>query len=144
MFRQLVTVGPNPGNLLNNINSLFTYHPLQISAIVETVWQNRYNAASSQTSSPFFPWSPKVAYPLLTDNFFSGYQWTGGTPVPIAPPANFVPPIQQPGIQNTWDGGSAIPTKRGEPAVLAQSGISHLWGRNALDGLDGDQPFAAR
>jgi hypothetical protein len=110
MFRQLVTVGPNPGNRLNNINSLFTYHPLQISAIVETVWQNRYNAASSQTSSPFFPWSPKVAYPLLTDNFFSGYQWTGGTPVPIAPSANFVPPIQQPGIQNTWDGSSPMPT----------------------------------
>ena len=106
MFRQLVTVGPNPGNRLHNINSLFTYHPLQISAIVETVWLNRYNAASSQTSSPFFPWSPKVAYPLLTDNYFSGYQWTGGTPVPIAPPANFVPPIQQPGIQSTWDGAS--------------------------------------
>jgi len=111
MFRQLVTVGPNPGNRLKNINSLFTYHPLQISAIVETVWLNRYNAASSQTSSPFFPWSPQVAYPLLAEpGFFSGYKWPGGTPEPIAPPADFVPPLKQPGIQGTWDGISASNT----------------------------------
>jgi hypothetical protein len=106
MFRQLVTVGPNPGNLLNNINSLFTYHPLQISAITETVWLNRYNAASSQTSSPFFPWSPQVAYPILNAPFFSGYDWTGPTPVPIGSPGGFVLPINQPGIQQTWDGTS--------------------------------------
>jgi hypothetical protein len=59
MFRQLVTVGPTPGNRLNNINSLFTYHPLQIAAITETVWQNRYNAASSQTSAAFCPCLPR-------------------------------------------------------------------------------------
>jgi len=106
MFRQLVTVGPNPGNLLNNINSLFTYHPLQISAITETVWLNRYNAASSQTSSPFFPWSPQVAYPILNAPFFSGYDWTDPTPVPLGPPGGLVLPINQPGIQQTWDGTS--------------------------------------
>jgi hypothetical protein len=109
MFRQLVSVGPHPGNLLNNINSLFTYHPLQISAIVETVWLNRYNAASSQTSSPFFPWSPQVASPILNAPFFSGYTWTAGVPTQIPPPGGFVLPINQPGIQNTWDGIGANP-----------------------------------
>jgi hypothetical protein len=108
MFRQLVSVGPVPGNLQNNINSLFTYHPLQLSAIVETVWLNRYNAASSQTSSPFFPWSPAVAFPILNASHFSGYDWSGALPVPLAPPAGFVPPLQQPGIQNTWDGTTPI------------------------------------
>ena len=73
MFRQLVT--PAGGTLpqaLNNINSLFTYHPLQISAIVETVWQNRYNAGNSQTGSPFLPWSPQIASPILNAHSFSG------------------------------------------------------------------------
>ena len=108
MFRQLVTVGPTPGNRLNNINSLFTYHPLQIAAITETVWQNRYNAASSQTSAAFCPWSPQVAFPILSANYFSGYDWSStGTPTVPAAPANFVPPLQQPGIHGTWDGVSA-------------------------------------
>src|SRR5271170_5199846 len=111
MFRQLVTVGPNPGNRLNNINSLFTYHPLQISALVETVWQNRYNAASSQTSSPFNPWAPQVTYPMLNAKYFSGYRWTAAGPQPIDPPAGFVLPKDQPGVQNTWDGVTLpIPT----------------------------------
>jgi hypothetical protein len=114
MFRQLVTA-PNPADQLNNINSLFTYHPLQISAIVETVWQNRYNAASTQTSSPFLPWSPTVAHPLLTGrNFFSGYDWNSSPPTPIYPvyPVNFVPPLQQPGIKDTWDGLTATNNTR--------------------------------
>jgi len=111
MFRQLVTVGPNPGNRLNNINSLFTYHPLQISALVETVWQNRYNAATSQTSSPFCPWAPQVTHPMLSAKYFSGYRWTSAGPQPIDPPAGFVLPKDQPGVQNTWDGVTLpIPT----------------------------------
>ena len=57
MFRQLVTP-TTPASPLNNINSLFTYHPLQVSAIVETVWLNRNNAASSGTSSPLFHGPP--------------------------------------------------------------------------------------
>jgi hypothetical protein len=121
MFRQLVSVGPNPGNLLNNINSLFTYHPLQISAIIETVWLNRYNAASSQTSSPFFPWSPQVAFPILNAPFFSGYTWTGGVPNQIAAPGSFVLPINQPGIQNTWD-GTTLPM----PANMQSTNWDHL------------------
>lgn len=114
MFRQLVTPGHIGGNLtaavMNNINSLFVYHPLQISALIETVWLNRNNAASSQTSYPFFPWSPQLAYPILNANFFSGYDWTTSPPnvLPVAPP--FTTPLNQPGILNTWDGVGPNPT----------------------------------
>jgi hypothetical protein len=116
MFRQLVSVGPNPGNLLNNINSLFTYHPLQISAIIETVWLNRYNAASSQTSSPFSAWSPSVAYPILKANYFPGYKWGGsGGPVQLPTTGTPVAALDQPGIQNTWDGVTGSPPNTMQP-----------------------------
>ena len=95
MFRQLVG---NGANVIANINSLFTYHPLQLSALVETVWLNRNNAANSPTTAPFVPWAPEVAWQILNANFFTGYDWTGGTPVPIAPPATFVAPSDQPGL----------------------------------------------
>jgi hypothetical protein len=115
MFRQLVTPGPGgSGNVNDNINSLFSYHPLQTSAIVETVWLNRNNA--SQTSSPFIPWAPRISYPILNAPFFPGYDWSPGGPTPLPPgagitppPPNFVPPLSQPGIANTWDGVSAFP-----------------------------------
>jgi hypothetical protein len=98
MFRQLVA-GPN---VTNNINSLFTYHPLQISAIIETVWLNRSNATNSQTSSPFLPWSPQITHPILNADFFPGYHWpTGGFPPPSALPPLSIPhvkPISQPGL----------------------------------------------
>ncbi len=113
MFRQLVTPGHPGGNLtaavMANINSLFVYHPLQISALVETVWQNRNNAASSQTNYPFIPWSPQVAYPILNATFFTGYDWSTSPPTALLPPPTFTPPIKQPGILNTWDGSPGGP-----------------------------------
>jgi hypothetical protein len=122
MFRQLVTPGfpgPHPSPAVqNNINSLFTYHPLQISAIVETVWLNRYNAATSSISSPFLPWSPVVAYNILDAPFFPGYSWPGGggAPTPLSPGLDvnslappFTPPLLQPGIAGTWNGVGPMP-----------------------------------
>ena len=98
MFRQLV-VGPNAAS---NINSLFIYHPLQVSALVETVWQNRNNAVGSQTSSPFVPWPTQLTAPLLNADFFTGYKWVGGIPTPqlpqLPPPLTFVLPSAQPGL----------------------------------------------
>ena len=53
MFLQLVTPPtPNPVLAQRSVDSLFLYTPLQISALVETVWRNRYNAASAS----FTPW----------------------------------------------------------------------------------------
>src|SRR5271168_1371781 len=73
MFRQLVT-GPT---VINNINSLFAYHPLQLSALVEAVWLNRNNAPTvvnpPETSSWFVPWPPEMTWPLLSTSFFPGY-----------------------------------------------------------------------
>jgi hypothetical protein len=89
---------------MNNINSLFIYHPLQISALIETVWQNRNNALGSQTSYPFVPWSPQVAHPILNAPFFSGYDWISSPPTRLPPPAGFTIPLNQPGITHTWDG----------------------------------------
>ena len=113
MFRQLVTPGHPGPNLtaavMNNINSLFTYHPLQLSALIETVWQNRNNAANSQTSFPFFPWSPQVAIPILQAPFFSGYDWSTSPPTLLPLPTGFTPPLKQPGVLNTWDGTSPGP-----------------------------------
>jgi hypothetical protein len=105
MFRQLVA-GPN---VMSNINSLFVYHPLQISAIIETVWLNRSNTAGSQTSSPFLPWSPRLASEILSAPFFAGYDWSNASkplavyPV-LPPPSTYVFPRSQPGIKNTWNG----------------------------------------
>jgi hypothetical protein len=110
MFRQLVTPHPTDAaasqNLIQNINSLFTYHPLQISAIVETVWLNRYNAVPSPISSPFVSWPPEVTYPILNASFSSGYPWPNTTP-PLTPtPAPLsgalTPPLGQPGLG--WEG----------------------------------------
>lgn len=123
MFRQLVTPGL-PGPLtpaaLNNINSLFVYHPLQLSAIIETYWLNRLNAGSAETGSPFLPWAPQMATNLLSMNFFPGYDWSGGAPVALAPgaaisPLAFTAPLQQPGILNTWDGVSPFPPPGFQP-----------------------------
>lgn len=120
MFRQLVT--PSPGGpltpaVLDNINSLFVYHPLQISALVETYWLNRVNAATLETGSPFLPWPPQMAVNILKMPFFPGYDWSGvGGPTALPPggginppPPNFTLAINQPGIANTWDGTSAFP-----------------------------------
>ena len=110
MFRQIVTPVPPGGDLtaavINNINSLFTYHPLQIAAIVETVWLNRNNAVSSGTSAPFPPWAPQVAFPILNAPFFAGYDWSTLPPTPLPAPATYTAPLDQPGLKNTWDGTS--------------------------------------
>ncbi|MFY9803465.1 MAG: hypothetical protein WA211_08605 [Candidatus Acidiferrales bacterium] len=124
MFRQLVTPPPadtNPVDLTNNINSLFVYHPLQISALIETVWLNRANIAGSQTNYPFVPWSPAIAWRILNAPFFSGYDWSSHSPKLVPPSPDFVPPLSQPGIQNTWDG---ITTPL--PAGLQQTNWDHM------------------
>ncbi len=107
MFRQLVA----GANAQRNINSLFVYHPLQIAAIVETVWLNRNNKPNSGAFSPFAPWPPEVAYPILNSSSLPGYAWpTATTPDPLLPagmlPAQFTAPILQPGIQGTANGTS--------------------------------------
>jgi hypothetical protein len=103
MFRQLVT--PQPGMLpssavINNINSLFSYHPLQLSAIIETVWRNRYNAAPTAISSPFVPWPSEITFPILSASFNAGYDWSTGIPQPVLPTPPL--PFQQPGLG--WKG----------------------------------------
>jgi hypothetical protein len=126
MFNQLVTTDPpNPAQVVNNINSLFTYSPLQISAIVETVWLNRNNAASLQTSSPFLSWSPQITHSILSDTFFSGYDYTASPPTQLPPvigTASFVPPLQQPGIAHTWNPGLG----GGKPTTAQATNWHHL------------------
>lgn len=115
MFRQVVTPTlANQGNVFDNINSLFVYHPLQISAIVETVWLNRNNATNPQTGSPFVPWPPQIAQPILNYPFFPGYTFQPSPAPPTQlsppqPPVNFKLPIEQPGIAGTWDGSLPVP-----------------------------------
>jgi hypothetical protein len=109
MFRQLVA-GPNAQK---NINSLFVYHPLQIAAIVETVWLNRNNKPHSGAVSPFAPWPPEVAYHLLTSHSWSGYTWHTTGAVAMLPAGmlgpQFTKPLDQPGIQGTT--GTSPPLK---------------------------------
>ena len=45
MFLQLVRDVNNPGNTPANVRALFQYHPLQITALVETAWRNRQAGA---------------------------------------------------------------------------------------------------
>jgi hypothetical protein len=113
MFRQLVT--PHPGmpptpDVINNIKSVFTYHPLQLSAIIETVWLNRYNAAPTPISSPFVPWPLEITFPILSNSFIAGYSWPNGTP--IQNPYTSTPALGQPGLG--WQGqiptGFTLPT----------------------------------
>ena len=106
MFLQLVT--PRPPGLTpvqQNVDSLFIYHPLQISAIVETVWRNRYNAAST----PFVPWPQTFSEALLSADYTQGWTFQNtGSPLPILQyhglmPAGetFIVPAAQPGISHT-------------------------------------------
>lgn len=109
MFRQLVTPPPvSGGTVVDNINSLFAYHPLQISAIVETVWLNRYNPASS----PFPSWPPQITFPILNADFFQGYAWPagGGSGPPMSPLPYVVRPLDQPGIAGTTLASPSAPT----------------------------------
>lgn len=101
MFRQLVM----GGNLQNNINSLFVYHPLQISAIAEAVWLGRSNAGTSATSSSFASWPPQLIYEVLNQSVYSGYKWKSpGSPIGLdqlmPPGGSFVDPLSQPEISS--------------------------------------------
>jgi hypothetical protein len=113
MFLQLVTP-PSPGPLVQqNVDSLFIYHPLQISAIVETVWRNRYNAAST----PFVPWPQAFTDALLAaPPYTQGWTFPNSGPPLSIPQADglmpsgetFVAPFDQPGISLT--GSQVQPT----------------------------------
>jgi hypothetical protein len=133
MFLQLVMPpagAPGPISTLSaltqqSVDSLFLYTPLQVSAIVETFWRNRYNAPSS----PFSAWPQWITAALLapTDpslanpNVISGYtfpvppapfplpgaglaQW----PAPLPSGGAFLAPDQLPGI--ALAGGTVQPT----------------------------------
>src|SRR5215813_1048048 len=108
MFLQLVTPKvPNPPPTVDsvvqeNVDSLFIYHPLQISAIVETVWRNRYNA----TSTRFAPWPLAFTDALLASDYTLGWTFPStGSPTRIPQDdglmpsgESFVAPFDQPGI----------------------------------------------
>ncbi|HUC09278.1 MAG TPA: hypothetical protein VL985_02495 [Stellaceae bacterium] len=110
MFLQLVTPpGLQPAQ--PNIDSLFLYHPLQLSAIVETVWRDRYNAlnATGGPNSPFVAWPRGITDAILADPATTGYvlgyssagvpntQPTGQLFMPSAA-ETFVPATGQPGL----------------------------------------------
>jgi hypothetical protein len=101
-----------------NADSLFLYHPLQISALVETFWRNRYNAwsAAGGAASPFVPWPEAVTQALLTDSPATGYILgydpasnlpntnTGPTGALFMPAGEtFLPALGQPGISVPGD-----------------------------------------
>jgi hypothetical protein len=99
MFLQLIkppSNSPNPAvQAQQNADSVFLYAPLQIAALVETVWRNRYHPAGS----PFTAWPYSVTNAILSDpTFFSGYaantKPTAGIPQWITLPSGlpFVPP----------------------------------------------------
>src|SRR4051812_44086902 len=123
MFLQLVMPSPGaPPSTLSALaqrsaDSLFLYTPLQLSALIETVWRNRYNAASAH----FTPWPQWMTDAILATNdpanvnpnFISGYtfpapgapgpfplpgagdpQW----PVPLPSGGPFLAPNQLPGV----------------------------------------------
>jgi hypothetical protein len=120
MFRQLVT--PQPGMLpspavINNINSLFSYHPLQLSAIVETVWLNRYNATPTPISSPFGAWPQEITFPILNASFIPGYSWSTLPAKALDPLLGtaFVTPFQQPGLGWAGTPPGTFPTPPTKP-----------------------------
>jgi hypothetical protein len=116
MFLQLITP-PGTGTITTlsaaaqrNADSLWLYHPLEISAIVETFWRNRYNALSSPgtPSSPFIAWPTQVTQAILgpppDPGYVLGYN-PPGNPNALPTGQLFMPsgeiftvPSQQPGI----------------------------------------------
>lgn len=116
MFLQLVTpppFGPPVTSVVQaNADSLFLYHPLQLSAIVEMFWRNRYNALNGPglANSPFVAWPVGTTQALLSDDYRLGYNPPGVAndqpPTPITTgqlfmPAGeiFVAPLDQPGLK---------------------------------------------
>jgi len=135
MFLQLVTPSPPltpppmlPAAALANADSLWLYHPLQISALVETVWRYRYNAVSVglqvTANSPFVPWPVNFTNNLLSDNYFVGYPFpnsgvSGGLPqgTPFMPPNEvFVLPNDLPGVKVT---GNIVPQTNWDHLIYA-------------------------
>jgi hypothetical protein len=108
MFLQLVTPPPFGGPVTSpaqaNVDSLFLYHPLQLSAIVETFWRNRYNAfnATGGVNTPFVAWPKGITESILADHYILGYYpvgtevQTGQAFLPSA--ESFVAPAAQPGL----------------------------------------------
>src|SRR5262249_20001714 len=112
MFLQLVTPKvPNPPPTVDsvvkeNVDSLFIYHPLQISAIVETAWRNRYNAANMR----FVPWPRDVTDPLLRP-ITQGFDFSTSSPTPIAQADGIMPAGEKFQPPNTQPGISAVPVE---------------------------------
>lgn len=100
MFLQLVTPPvPNAADTQANINSLFLYHPLQISALVETVWRYRFNA----NEMPFVAWPQNMTEQILNDHsFYLGYDHSPAS-IPqsnkMLQNSKFTMPSEQPGIK---------------------------------------------
>jgi hypothetical protein len=112
MFLQLVTPPPpsTPAAVQQNVDSLFLYHPLQISAIAETAWRNRYNAANT----PFVPWPQLITDPLLAPNVFTqGWSF----PPPPAPPT----PIGQ--ADNIMPSGETFQPPNAQPGISLSGGV---------------------
>jgi hypothetical protein len=61
MFLQLVRDPNNPQNTLANAQALFQYHPLQITALVETAWRN----SQAGTAVPFDAWPQGITDPIV-------------------------------------------------------------------------------
>jgi hypothetical protein len=125
MFLQLVTppsTFPPPvfptlsQQAQQNVDSLWVYHPLQITAIVETMWRDRYNAVTppDTANSPFVAWPTSITDAILADpNFIVGYAFPGSVPLqegaPFIPSGEtFTAANQQPGILVT--AGNVPPT----------------------------------
>jgi hypothetical protein len=124
MFLQLVKpITNDPTLALRAVDSLFLYTPLQLSALVETVWRNRYNASSA----PFAPWPEWITRALLSSNapgsanpnFISGYDFSNGAspapgagqpqwPFPLPSKLAFLPPDELPEL--TLDAEAVRPT----------------------------------
>jgi hypothetical protein len=97
-------------------DSLFLYHPLQISALVETFWRNRYNAWSpvAGANSPFVAWPVGVTQAILNDSPGTGYILGFDPSTHVANPIptgqlfmpsgeSFQPPASQPGVSGLGD-----------------------------------------
>lgn len=61
MFHQLVAVPHDPTATAANAAALFEYHPMRISALIETYWGSRAWPAGF----PFDPWPPNVTTSIL-------------------------------------------------------------------------------
>jgi hypothetical protein len=61
MFLQLVRDAQNPQNTPAHVRALFQYHPLQITALVETAWRNRQTG----NAFPFDPWPQGITDTII-------------------------------------------------------------------------------